>query len=273
MTPNPFDQGARYAAKLDPPGFLSWLVPSLRLPFHHWLDTRSLPFPGEPDRVCDTVAGLLESAPVPVWWALVVEWQTRLDAAMFGRLLEYLGRLWRELRPPDQPQERFAVTAAVVNLTGAGSTSRDMILGTTGLRTCLTVVERNFQEEDATATLEQVANGQVARCLLPFIPLMQGGADAGIIARWKALAEAEPDARRRADYAGLALVFADLTECRPVWKQALGGWNVEVSQQVLSWSGRRTRKNVDWHAVRLKRKWKPSCASCVIGSPLPCLPT
>ena len=37
------------------------------------------------------------------------------------------------------------------------------------------------------------------------------------------------------DYAGLALVFAELTDCRPVWKQALEGWNVEQSIQVLEW--------------------------------------
>jgi hypothetical protein len=37
------------------------------------------------------------------------------------------------------------------------------------------------------------------------------------------------------DYAGLTLVFADLTGCRAVWKEALEGWNVQVSQQVLEW--------------------------------------
>jgi hypothetical protein len=75
MTPNPFDQGARYAAKLDPPGFLSWLVPQRTppLPFHYWLDTRSIPFPGDPERICDTVAAIQESAGIPVWWALVIE--------------------------------------------------------------------------------------------------------------------------------------------------------------------------------------------------------
>jgi hypothetical protein len=49
------------------------------------------------------------------------------------------------------------------------------------------------------------------------------------------VALAEPDVRRRADYGGLALVFAELSDCRPPWKQALEGWNVEQSQQVLEW--------------------------------------
>ena len=50
MTPNPFDQASRYTAKLDPPAFLRWLVPGLAdtVVFRGWLDTRTLPFPGEP---------------------------------------------------------------------------------------------------------------------------------------------------------------------------------------------------------------------------------
>jgi flagellar biosynthesis/type III secretory pathway protein FliH len=64
---------------------------------------------------------------------------------------------------------------------------------------------------------------------------MRGGAEVSTIGEWKALALVEPDARRRADFGGLALVFAELTDCRLQWQQALEGWNVEQSQQVLEW--------------------------------------
>ena len=37
------------------------------------------------------------------------------------------------------------------------------------------------------------------------------------------------------DYGGLALVFAELTGCRPQWKQALEVWNMLQSVQVLEW--------------------------------------
>ena len=145
MTPNPFDQGGRYAAKLNPPGFYSWLLsaPIFPLAFHSWLDTRSIPFPGDPDRICD--------------------------------------------------------------------------------------------EKDAASTLAGIGNGTIARCILPFIPLMQGGGKAATIKHWKELAQAESDTGLRADYAGLALVFAELTKCRPAWKSALEGWDVIQSQQVLEW--------------------------------------
>jgi hypothetical protein len=48
-----YDQAARYAAKhLDAEGFLRWLLPramAVRV-FRRFLDTRTLTFPGEPDR-------------------------------------------------------------------------------------------------------------------------------------------------------------------------------------------------------------------------------
>src|SRR5205807_812664 len=104
--------------------------------------------------------------------------------------------------------------------------------------------ERNLQEENAAENLARMAHGSVARCLLPFIPLMQGGGQPAMIDRWKDLAQAEPEARRRADYAGLALVFAELTDCRPAWKQALEGWNVEQSLQVLEWQAEAEKRGL-----------------------------
>src|SRR5262249_48206008 len=102
--------------------------------------------------------------------------------------LEYLARLWLELRPPGLPNIRVQVAAAVVNLTGAGSTSLDMALPGTKARTCVGVVERNLRDEGATETLVRMAEARVARCILPFIPLMRGGAGADIIEQRKAIA-------------------------------------------------------------------------------------
>lgn len=55
-----FDQAARFAVKIDPAGFLHWLLPGLDpdLLFTRWLETQTIPFPGQPDRRCDTVAEL-----------------------------------------------------------------------------------------------------------------------------------------------------------------------------------------------------------------------
>jgi hypothetical protein len=64
---------------------------------------------------------------------------------------------------------------------------------------------------------------------------MHGGGEPGTIERWSALASAEPNERRRAEYAGLALVFAEAADRKEVWKEALKEWNMKVSQTVLEW--------------------------------------
>src|SRR5262249_18557088 len=63
-----FDRASRYGAKLDPVGFLRWLLGEATLLFRRWLDTRSLPFPGEPDRTCDTVACVVEAGVPGILW-------------------------------------------------------------------------------------------------------------------------------------------------------------------------------------------------------------
>lgn len=115
-----FDQAARYAAKLDALGFLRWLLLGLEpeLTFGGWLDTRTLPFPGEPERTCDTVAGLSQATDVDSVLALVIEFQTEPDPDILDRLLEYLARVWRELRHGPRRRGKYAVVGALLTLTG-----------------------------------------------------------------------------------------------------------------------------------------------------------
>ena len=64
---------------------------------------------------------------------------------------------------------------------------------------------------------------------------MAGGGQDRIIKRWKTLAQQEPSAQRRSDYAALALVFAELAGCAEAWKRGLEGWNMIQSKQILEW--------------------------------------
>jgi hypothetical protein len=248
---NDFDQAARYAAKLNPAGFFHWLVAGLDrvLVFRGWLDTRTLPFPGEPDRTCDTVGSFDPLTGTGLPWAIVVEFQSEPEADMLERLHEYVARFRREQRAGADRRVKYQVAAALVNLTGpVQPDTLEMLLPIAadfGLR--LKVVLRTMREESAAATLAEMASGRVARCLLPWIPLMHGAAEPAIMEEWKRLAEAEPESRLRADYAGLALVFADLAGRRNEWRQALEGWNVRRSQQVLEWQteGEVRRARVD----------------------------
>jgi hypothetical protein len=71
--------------------------------------------------------------------------------------------------------------------------------------------------------------------VLPWVALMRGSGEPATIEEWKRLADLEPDPRVRLDYAVDALLFAELSDVWKQWKQALEGWNVRVSQQVLEW--------------------------------------
>lgn len=181
--PNDFDQAARLLAKSDPTEVLAWTLglPSNQFRFVRWLDTRSLPFPGTADRVNDLVAHLETTHPPGQPWLIALEMQSEPDLRMFGRLLEYLGRLWQAEKPSPERGDRFCLGAGVVNLSGVGRASRDFEWPPTGPRTCLRVMERNVGREAAGDTLAAVATGAIGRMLLPLVPLMHGGGEPGMI--------------------------------------------------------------------------------------------
>jgi hypothetical protein len=239
---NPFDKAARYAARgLDPVGFLAWAL-GVGAVFRGWLETRRLTFPGQPDRTCDTVAHMEDDQDRP--WAVPVEFQLTPDPDMFGRLLGYLGLAWLDLRPDPERGSRFWIGAVVINLTGRGHTSQNLQWPAAGLQTNLQVRELDLASIRAADTLEAIAAGRTSAAVLPWIPLMTGGDDAGIIERWKELAATEPNSRRRADYGALALVFAEAADRQTVWRQALEGWNMIESKQVLEWQNETSRKHL-----------------------------
>ena len=236
MPDNPFDKAARYTVRLDPPGFLAWVLGTpADLGYRGWLGTRSVPFPGDPDRTGDTVARLDDPAANQTPWAVAIEFQVEPDPLMFGRLMIYLGNLWLGVKPDPERGSRFHVGAVVVNLTGTGYAACRMDWPATGLTTYLGVVERNLARENADDLLTGIEAGRLSRGLLPWVPLMTGGGDTTILDRWKSAAEAEPDSRSRSEYAVLVTVFAEKTGLDIVWAKALEGWNVTESKVVNGW--------------------------------------
>ncbi|MBL8793521.1 MAG: hypothetical protein JNM56_06435 [Planctomycetia bacterium] len=252
MAQNPYDQVSRYAAKLDPFGLLGWLYRDASLfDFLGWLDARTVPFPHDPERICDTVAALRERA-TGALWAVPVEFNLTPDHLLFGRLLVYLGLLWQEVRPTDGPATRYHVGACAMNLTGHGQTAQDMQLGE--MRTLLKPVERDLADGDAATVLQGIAAGSVTRCLLPWIPLMRGGDNSATLEQWQALAGAEADAQRRADYGGLALIFAEAAGRFELWSEALRRWNMIESQVVNRWKAEGKAEGAATMLVQLLRK-------------------
>jgi hypothetical protein len=239
MAANVWDQAARYAAKLDAPGFCRWLLEGAveNLSFTRWLETQTIPFPGEPDRRCDTVAETHLADGLGPPWAVVVEFQTEPDADMQERLLEYLGRLRREVRHGPHGRDRYPVAALLVNLTGTGpGRDLDMVLpGPAKWGTWSRVGGADLVTVDAAATLARIAADEVTAALLPWLPLMRGAGEPAVIAEWVRLAQTAPNSRRRQEYGTLAGFFADLVPWRQVWKNALESWNMHESEFLKEW--------------------------------------
>jgi hypothetical protein len=199
------------------------------LGFRRWLDTQSIPFPGDPDRRCDTVAELIDADGLRPPWAIIVELSTRPDPDLTDRLLEYLARLRRELRHGPHGRDRYLLGAVVVYLTGSPpDPSLDMALpGQDDVALSWRVRPVPMAREDAVAMLAGIEDNRVSRALLPWVPLMRGGGEPDAILTWKRLAEAEPSAEHSRILGALAATFAEAAERGPAWRQALEGWNVE----------------------------------------------
>jgi hypothetical protein len=199
------------------------------LRFRSWLDTRAVPFPGDPDRTNDTVGRLDDLTQNGLPCIVAVEFQSRPDPDMFGRMLNYLSGLWLACRPDEERGSRFQLGAAVVNLTGHGVASQRMERTNPDMVVELRAVERNLEGESADELLAGVESGRWSRHLLPWVPLMAGADNPDLIDRWKRLAETEPDRRRRANLSVLAGIFADRANRKDLWAESLRRWDVEES--------------------------------------------
>lgn len=238
---NDFDKAARHGARLlDPPGFLRWVLDNLSWTewrWTGWVDTQTVPFPGEPDLRPDTVASFERTAGDAPPLAAVIEFMSQPRWIILERLDEYAFRLRRELPYQSDPRVAFDVIGIVVNLTGAMESGEWSMAPPDcgGLGLWSKSKPRNLSTMDAMQTLASIASGSVALCVLAWISLMRGGGEPATIEEWKRLALTEPDQDKRRVYAGLALVFADLAGCLNTWQKLLEGWNVERSRVTLEW--------------------------------------
>jgi hypothetical protein len=232
-----FDKAARYMAKQDPHRFFPWLwrYAPTSLRFHSWLDARRLALPVEVDLTCDTVAGFHLDGQTELTHALIVEFMAESRSNTVGRQLAYVVRA--SLEPPDSQIRLLQVGGAIINLTGTEQ-PRTVQVCFPGVPECdwnFGVLQRTLRSESAAATLAAIAAGQATRWLLPWIPLMQGGAEAAIIEQWKQLALTEPDPQARSTLGSFTLLFAELAGRVEPWQQALEGWDMQTSQVVEEW--------------------------------------
>jgi hypothetical protein len=230
-----FDQGARYAARrIDEPAPLRWLVEEpiwLAWRWRGWLDTQSIPFPGERDRRFDTVAWFDRPNGDAPPLAVVLEFMSRPRTEVLERLTEYTLRVRRELPLQRDPLVKFDVIGILVNLTGEmPSAAWGMTpLDTAGLGLQGRLGLRNLATRSAQDLLAGVRAGKVPQSVLAWLPLLAGADDPEVVKEWGRLAGAETDERLRADLGGIARVFAALADRGEVWNPLLEGWNMERS--------------------------------------------
>lgn len=243
-----YDATARRAAKRDPIGFFRWTLPHLdpTLGFLGWLDARTAPPPPETELTCDALAEFVCAARPEEPWIFVSEFQTEPRNDDLERVMEYMLRFRRERRPASDPRLKYLVAGLVLNLTGPRQVDSLAMpvpgMGEFGLGG--RAVRLALREEDAAATLARIASGELSKCVLPWVALMRGSGEPGIMEEWKRLADLEPEVRVRLDYASDALVFAELPGVWREWKQALEGWNVRESPQILEWQAETQRANL-----------------------------
>jgi len=234
-----FDITARRAAKRDPASFFRWAMSGLdpAFPFVRWLDVRTAPPPPETELTCDALAEFVAADRPEAPWICVTEFQTEPKNDDVERVLEYMLRFRRERRPEWDAQLKYLVGGLMLNLTGPHQP--DLLAmpmpGMVEFGLSGRVVRLAVREEDAAATLARIASDEQGRSILPWVVLMRGGGELATIEEWKRLADLEPNPAVRLQYAGDALVFAELSDVLRQWKVALEGWNVRTSQVVLEW--------------------------------------
>jgi hypothetical protein len=230
---NDFDQATRYAVKIAPPEFFAWVLPGVmaEMVFRGWGDTRTLPFPGEPDRICDTVAEFVHPTEPGRSLRAIVEFQSRPEGDMLYRADEYQARLLRELRLPPEELERRPVVVVLVNLTGPEQPSQFTMRapGHPDIGSWLGARVVTLRGLDAAQILAAIEPGVLGISILAWVSLMRGGGNPVIIQRWMQVATREQSLERRRLYAALAIIFADLAGCQAEWKTALEDWNVNES--------------------------------------------
>ncbi len=229
----PFDQTARQIAKSNGRGFTAWVLrhgnPPPPLPFARWDDTRRTSWPGGPERTDDLVAILQSPDGAERTW-LIVEVKAEPERNALIQVGVY------ELLLAGEVGEGGQVGSVLLNLTGEGSKD-GLHLGVPGLGKGHDVgpLVVNLAEDNAAGTLREIAEGKLELCVLPWLPLLEGGGGPGLIEEWKRIAETEPDVELRVRWRDWALVLAELSKQFVNWQRGLEGWMVKESQVINGW--------------------------------------
>jgi hypothetical protein len=237
------DQASRYAAQADPEvvlRHLRGLDASLR--FRRWVDTRTTPRPGQTDRTADRVAELSADDATDRPWLLIFEFQSQHDEDKLDATLAEVGQMRLEARHGADRRGKYRVLVALIYLRGkCPDTVLDMTqAGGGGTKHVPLLWE--VANDSAGKALDALEAGTATWGILFWVPLMSGGDDPALLARWKDQASRVENARVRSDLVQIALFFAELAGRLAVWADALKEWNMYESQLFKEWTAEALRR-------------------------------
>lgn len=221
-----YDRACRYLVAMDPHAVFAWLLRPHRrdavvsLEFLGLAPERTRPAPGGgAEGVNDLVGLFADKLTLGTPWAVVLEFQARLEPDMFDRLIEYMVARRRMERVEQSLPDRYEVMGIVVNLRGTATCARKMAMPETGGVLDFAPVERNLEALDADMMIKPVATGGAPDPVLGWVPLMGGGNTQAVVAAWRARVAGIQNPRTRTDIVRLAEVFANIPRTRPVWRE------------------------------------------------------
>lgn len=229
-----YDQAARYAARMCPEAVLPNLLgvghPGRQV---GWLDTRTVPLPGGAEREADLVAELEGGGGRLL---VVLEFQSGHELEKLDTTLLEVATIRKYARHSDGNAEKYRVLAALVYLRGECPESvLDMSLPFRG-GTRHQALVWELCRDDAYTALDRLEAGRLSWGTLFWVPLMAGGCDVAVIARWATLVERlAPSPGALAGLRGCGRVFAELVGKAPEWERHMGPKLVSESKVVNDW--------------------------------------
>jgi hypothetical protein len=203
--------------------------------FREWIDTRLTPRPGGQDRTADRVA-VLDEGPAPDRpCLLVVEFQSQHDPDKLDVTLHEAASLRLEVRHGPERRDKYDVFVGLIYLRGRCPEPSLQMTLPSGAGTRHVPLLWEVEGDAARDALDAVAAGAATWGMLFWVPLMRGGGDADVIARWRELVEALPDERRRSGLGQIALVFAELAGRYLAWEKGLEDFKMTESHVVNRW--------------------------------------
>jgi hypothetical protein len=252
-----YDQAARWAANTDPGPVVIRLQreQGKQLQFLELGESRTTPRPGGLDRTADRVFVLADEDHLPPLWLLVAEFQGQPDEDKLDTTLVEVAQLRATARYGADRKGKYKVLAGLVYLVGeCPQNVLDMTL-TSGAGTRHAALVWNVGNDSASAALDELEAERITWGILFWVALMKRASDRELVRRWLRLARLVP-ANEQGGLRTVALFFAELAGCRPVWQDELEEWAVTESPLLNSWIERsQLQQGREWLVACLKARF------------------